>query len=1167
MKRLLFLIFTLSAICFGGDNKRLEWFYDTSTLIATPYPSTVTLSLSSTGLGTMAMCDSTYIKSLISLKLNTADVKNGAYVDTVEFGNKFETRADTNTTKHAITLSYAVDNFCGIASATNWNTAYSDRLKWDGGSTGLIAATGRTSLELGTIALCDSAYIKSLIAAGTGTGTVTSITKGIGIVSGRAIMTTGTIDVDTVTAGSGIVNKTRGDNQYQPKDADLTTYAGITPSANAQTLLGETFAQMRGSIGAPDSTLSRDTIYTDATSKVVSKTTLITVEKASKAAHLNLDTTSAGGVLTKTRADNQYIKIDSIATLRAELNARMDSINALRDHIDVVESAANTRIDSLIAAFIVFAGQPPADATNYYLSPTGNDDYGGHAATQPWLTIDKLNTQTFSPGDSIFIASGTYRGQINIKQNGTSALPIVVTRYSTGTANISGADIITGWVTRGTNLWVTHTTSDIYDLYVAGVQQTLARLPNANTYYRVLAGATTTKIRATELGTIAEDGLVGCNISVLVQNWYCNYGKTVISNKDDSIAVSSAVEVAPTTGFPLYLDGYPLLPDTVGEFCFNTTLDSLYLYSVADPNGLTVEGVTRHNGLWTDKSYLKIENLQFEKQDSAGIKFDGTPQYDTVKYCRVWKQYRDGIRVSGDAKRFSFFGNDISLTHGTGIWAQSATSWKADSNKIHSIGLTYGKYYAPRGLMNWADSVVYYRNTIDSTASNGMYARNYSDISYNHVEHYMARFDDGGGIYLGDGNHTVTHHNYFAHGIKYTPSSGTPASASLFAIYYDSGIHNSRIHHNVIHDGGWAAIFNQYTNAADSVDNNLIHFSSGSVGYGIWTIMDSTYHLTPEYVVKNNRLYTNNATTNCHFSFWQDRFARWHSWRAFGTWDYNEYVNPRGWATPFVYTTPAGSYSLTLTQVRDSLAGQEINSTLGYYGTTGTDIVDSLFVNSTDVSQNFTIQENYWKDPVSGAYIATPIVLAPDSGLIAMVDPINEIDTVLAANRNGRSTGTDEALDYPRVGQSAAGDELQSGFEFCIKALDGKTIDSAFFQWGGGGGANWSTDDIALVWVVDEDNAAVYNAADVHTIYNHHSGYVGASSVEWTFAGSGTAWYTSPNIGAKIQAVIDRGGFADGNYIGIVITAKTPTTNNFFYGQGFTDSGVANAPRLKVYYH
>lgn len=42
-------------------------------------------------------------------------------------------------------------------SSTNWNTAYTDRLKWDGGATGLTAATGRTSLGLGSAATATTA--------------------------------------------------------------------------------------------------------------------------------------------------------------------------------------------------------------------------------------------------------------------------------------------------------------------------------------------------------------------------------------------------------------------------------------------------------------------------------------------------------------------------------------------------------------------------------------------------------------------------------------------------------------------------------------------------------------------------------------------------------------------------------------------------------------------------------------------------------------------------------------------------------------------------------------------------------------------------------------------------------------------------------------------------
>jgi len=40
-----------------------------------------------------------------------------------------------------------------VDNSTNWNTAFSQTRQWDGGSTGLVAATGRTSLGLGTAAL------------------------------------------------------------------------------------------------------------------------------------------------------------------------------------------------------------------------------------------------------------------------------------------------------------------------------------------------------------------------------------------------------------------------------------------------------------------------------------------------------------------------------------------------------------------------------------------------------------------------------------------------------------------------------------------------------------------------------------------------------------------------------------------------------------------------------------------------------------------------------------------------------------------------------------------------------------------------------------------------------------------------------------------------------
>ena len=52
-----------------------------------------------------------------------------------------------------ITLSFAAGySLPTTASQTNWDTAYSERLYWDGGATGLDAATGRTSLGLVAVA-------------------------------------------------------------------------------------------------------------------------------------------------------------------------------------------------------------------------------------------------------------------------------------------------------------------------------------------------------------------------------------------------------------------------------------------------------------------------------------------------------------------------------------------------------------------------------------------------------------------------------------------------------------------------------------------------------------------------------------------------------------------------------------------------------------------------------------------------------------------------------------------------------------------------------------------------------------------------------------------------------------------------------------------------------
>lgn len=111
-----------------------------------------------------------------------------------------------------LTSGYAIPT---TAKQTEWDTAYTDRNKWDGGSTGLNASTGRTSLGLGTAATTDAtayataaqgALADTALQSETYTGTVTSVAMSVptGLsISGSPVTSSGTLAV-SLTSGYSI---------------------------------------------------------------------------------------------------------------------------------------------------------------------------------------------------------------------------------------------------------------------------------------------------------------------------------------------------------------------------------------------------------------------------------------------------------------------------------------------------------------------------------------------------------------------------------------------------------------------------------------------------------------------------------------------------------------------------------------------------------------------------------------------------------------------------------------------------------------------------------------------------------------------------------------------------------------------------------------------------
>jgi hypothetical protein len=155
------------------------------------------------------------------------------------------------------------------ASQSNWNTAYSERLQWDGGSTNLVASTGRTSLggtTVGqnmftltnpsaitfprfnadnTISALTASDFRTAIGAGTGDGTVTSVTGTSPVVSSG-----GTTPAISLASGYGDTQ-----NPYASKTANFFL-AAPNGSAGVPTF--------RGIVAADIPTLNQNTTGTAA---------------------------------------------------------------------------------------------------------------------------------------------------------------------------------------------------------------------------------------------------------------------------------------------------------------------------------------------------------------------------------------------------------------------------------------------------------------------------------------------------------------------------------------------------------------------------------------------------------------------------------------------------------------------------------------------------------------------------------------------------------------------------------------------------------------------------------------------------------------------------------------------------------------------------------------
>lgn len=103
----------------------------------------------------------------------------------------------------------------------------------------------------------------------------------------------------------------------------------------------------------------------------------------------------------------------------------------------------NTHQILTITVFILWFSLVEIKATEYYVSPSGNDSNSGTSAQAAWRTIDRINTMDLNPGDNVLFEAGNdYPGNLLLtaEDAGTPTQPVVIGSYGSGRAQIKAGN-------------------------------------------------------------------------------------------------------------------------------------------------------------------------------------------------------------------------------------------------------------------------------------------------------------------------------------------------------------------------------------------------------------------------------------------------------------------------------------------------------------------------------------------------------------------------------------------------------------------------------------------------------------------------------------------------------------------------------------------------------
>jgi len=287
----------------------------------------------------------------------------------------------------------------------------------------------------------------------------------------------------------------------------------------------------------------------------------------------------------------------------------------------------------------------------------GNDANNGTSSMTPWLTVAKVNSISFNPGDAVLFEGGcTWREQLIPKTSGALGSPITFGSYGSGQATLNGSTMVTGWTLSSGNVYTSTISWGPFG-YAVWEDGTLLTKVTSGT-----AGMTagTFYESGTTIYVWTLDGTSPAGHAIEVSHWPTSQNDGLISLRAQSYITINNLNITKANWYGVYLQSANYVTVSHSTFIqtYHNAVSPYEQGTYANSTNLIVQGNTfDHVGItrpFTGQEGVAINGLGIQ----TGL-FDSNV---------VTNNYGESIVVLGGASGITVSNNHVSYGKAAGIY-------------------------------------------------------------------------------------------------------------------------------------------------------------------------------------------------------------------------------------------------------------------------------------------------------------------------------------------------------------------------------------------------------------------------------------------------------------------------------------------------------------------